>query len=80
MTVDNFARHRLVSDEIDLAFIPYWYLTREEGRRLVREHIRPKRIIAVHIPPSELEEQTRAIRAHFPDVVIFAKPLQKEDF
>lgn len=68
----NFSIHNLPGEKFDYAFIPYWYLTDKEGQRIVREHIRPKHIIAMHIPPAELVQQTREIQAAFPHAVVFS--------
>lgn len=59
MSRKNFARHRLFEEDIDVAFVPYWYLLSEEGRDLVREEVAPHRIIATHVPPAELEDVAR---------------------
>jgi L-ascorbate metabolism protein UlaG (beta-lactamase superfamily) len=72
VSIENFALHNLPEEKIDYAFIPYWYLTYEEGRALIREHIRPRHIIAMHIPPAELTKQTREIQAAFPDAIVFS--------
>lgn len=72
MSAENFAPHNLPGDEIDYAFIPYWYLTDKEGKRLVLKHIRPKHIIAMHIPSAELAQQTKEIQAAFPNAMVFS--------
>ena len=80
MTQENFARHRLPEEGIDIAFLPYWYLLSEDGRSFVREQIAPKQIVAVHVPPAEVEEATRKIREHLPDVVVFARSGDTQTF
>ena len=72
VSAENFAPHNLPGDEIDYAFIPYWYLTDKEGQRIVRQHIQPKHIIAMHIPPVELAQQTKEIQAAFPNAIVFS--------
>ncbi|MDP9161047.1 MAG: hypothetical protein M3O09_12580, partial [Acidobacteriota bacterium] len=64
-------------------FLPFWFLMTPEGQALVREYIRPKHIIAVHIPSastSELEKAFRDIKALFPDSTIFSVLMQKKKF
>ena len=68
---ENFAVHKLAKDRIDYAFIPYWFLTDAEGRRIVSEIIRPRHVIAMHIPPAEMEVEKEKIRAAFPGAIIF---------
>jgi len=77
---ENFSRHGLPAENIDLALLPYWYLLSEEGRTFVREQIAPRRIIAVHVPPADLEEVAGRIRPHIPDVVIFVRSGETKTF
>ncbi len=74
MRPENFAPHGLPTDQIDVALVPYWYLTSEEGRGIVREHIRARHIVAMHIEPEEWEEIATEIRAEFPEAILFARP------
>jgi L-ascorbate metabolism protein UlaG (beta-lactamase superfamily) len=82
-TEENLRSFNLQQEGIDVAFLPFWYLMTPEGQALVREHIRPKHIIAVHIPrasASELEKPSRDIRAAFPNSTIFSTLMQKKQF
>ena len=80
MIVENFSRHRLPEDKIDFAFVPYWFLDDPAGQRIVREHIRPKHLIAMHIPPAELGEVSKKIRVAFPSVIVFTRQLETHAF
>jgi L-ascorbate metabolism protein UlaG (beta-lactamase superfamily) len=82
-TEENFGSFNLQQEGIDVAFLPFWYLLTHEGQALVREYIRPKHIIAVHIPhasASELQKTSRDIKAAFPDCTIFSTLMQKKQF
>ena len=78
--VENFEKFNLNEEGIDIAFIPIWFLLGNEGQTIVREHIKPKQIIAVHISPSEAEKVTGQIRQVFPDAVAFTTLLEKKQF
>ena len=78
--IENFQDLNLDEEGIDIAFIPYWFLVDEEGRTVVREHIKPKQIIAVHISPSEAEQVSAQIKKDFPSAVAFTTLLQKVSF
>lgn len=80
MTAQNFAPHRLPEEDLDLAFLPYWYLTSEKGREIVRTYIRPKQVVAMHIEPADLNEITEEIRAEFPTAIVFSQPLETKTF
>ena len=78
--IENFQDLNLDEEGIDIAFIPYWFLVDEEGRKVVREHIKPKQIIAVHISPSEADQVSAQIKKDFPSAVAFTTLLQKVSF
>ena len=78
--IENFQDLNLDEEGIDIAFIPYWFLVDDEGRTVVREHIKPKQIIAVHISPSEAEQVSAQIKKDFPSAVAFTTLLQKVSF
>jgi len=80
MTVENFAAFHLAKERIDVAFIPYWFLISEEGRKLVREQFNAKNIIAVHIPPDEAQKVIDQLRKDLPDAVAFTRILEERFF
>ena len=67
-------------EKIDVAFIPFWYLTDKKGSELIRRYVRARIVVAMHIPPDELEQRTAEIRAFFPDAVIFSRSLETQTF
>ena len=84
-TEENLRSFNLQQEGIDVAFLPFWYLMTPEGQALVREHIRPKHIIAVYVPHASVSELHKAtgdirIRAAFPDCTIFSTLMQKKQF
>ena len=80
MTAENFSAFNLSQENIDIAFIPYWFLLSENGRKLVKEQFNPKKIIAVHIPPDEAEQISAQFNKTNPDVVLFTKILEEMSF
>ena len=78
--VDNFEKFNLDGEGIDIAFIPFWFLIGTEGQTIVREHIKPKQIIAVHISPDESEEVTSQIKQAFPSALAFTTMLEKRQY
>jgi L-ascorbate metabolism protein UlaG (beta-lactamase superfamily) len=58
---DNFAvLHRLPA--VDVAFLPFWYVSDPSNRTMVADVIRPRRIVAMHIPPEDVEKVGAALR------------------
>jgi L-ascorbate metabolism protein UlaG (beta-lactamase superfamily) len=78
--VENFEKFDLDQEGIDIAFIPFWYLISSEGQTIIKEHIKPKQIIAVHISPSESEKTIAQIKQLFPGAVAFTTMLQKVNY
>lgn len=76
----EFKRFGWRKEKIDVAFIPFWYLTDKKGSEVIRRYVRPRLVVAMHIPPVELEQRTAEIRATFPDAVIFTQPLETRTF
>lgn len=58
---DNFALLRSLP-AVDLACLPFWFVTDVTNRLMVGEAIRPRRIVAMHIPPRDAAEVTSTLR------------------
>ena len=80
MTDENFAAFNLPAEKIDVAFVPGWYLQSEEGRRIVRERIAPKTVIAVHISPRTAETDAARIKELHPGADAFIRLLESRPF
>ncbi len=59
---DNFAVLKALP-AVDLAFLPFWYVSDVDNRRMVAEAIRPRRIVAMHVPPADARSVDEALRA-----------------
>ncbi len=88
VTVEELISQALDRDSIDVAFIPYWHLLDESGKRLVDMAIRPRRIVAIHVPAASaapsyftpvetLEALVTQLESDFPGIVVFREPLQQ---
>lgn len=79
-SIENFEKLNLDEEGIDIAFLPDWFLLYSEGQTVVREHIKPKQIIAVHVSPSNGEKVAAQVRQNFPGAVAFTTMLEKKQF
>lgn len=77
---ENFQDLKMNEEGIDIAFIPVWFLIDTQGQRIVRELIKPKRIIAVHISPRDRDDTVEQIKKVFPDAVAFTTMLEKKSY
>lgn len=75
--VENFEKFNLDEEQIDVAFLPLWFLTESQGQTLVRDHIKPKHIIAVHVSPDESERTITRVKQAFPGAITFKTMLEK---
>ena len=78
--IENFEKFNLDEEQIDIVFIPYWFLLGPEGQTVVRDHIKPKQIIAVHISPGESERTITQMKQLFPGAVAFTTMLEKKTY
>jgi L-ascorbate metabolism protein UlaG (beta-lactamase superfamily) len=79
-SVENFEKFNLDEEGIDIALLPDWFLLYGEGQTIVREHIKPKQIIAVHVSPSEGENVATKLKQAFPNAIAFTTMLEKKQF
>lgn len=70
----------LAAEKIDIAFIPYWFLLNEPGRKLVRETIAAKHNIAVHISPQNAEADAANVKKLYSGVDAFTKMLEERSY
>lgn len=78
--IDPAILEKLELDEegIDVAFLPVWFLTGSEGAAVVREHINPRHIVAVHMPASGAASAVRDVKRQFPDAHAFTVLLERK--
>jgi hypothetical protein len=57
-----------------------WFLTSDDGAAIVRQHIRPKHIIAVHMPADGAEAAAGRVKERFPEAAAFTVLLEKRFF
>jgi hypothetical protein len=70
----------LAEERIDVAFIPYWFLTDIGGEKIIRDIIRPRHIIAMHLHPDRFENLSSQIKNRFPGIVIFENSMDRSVF
>ncbi|MFC1725029.1 MBL fold metallo-hydrolase [candidate division KSB1 bacterium] len=65
---------------IDILFENDYFRKDRERQKIIRDHIKPKHRIAMHIKPEFLEDYSKEIKKKFPDEIIFKKPMEKRVF
>ena len=72
----NFAPLRLDTARIDVALIPSWVVTSDEGRRVIERWIRPRQVVAFHVGENDGDRTARDVRSAMPNAVTFVRSLE----
>lgn len=81
----NFAEFGWLADEeVDLAFVPYWLIRSKQGVTLVKDVIRPKHVVAMHIPFKDARQWAtgvkRAERDLGTDITVFTRRMETHKY
>lgn len=75
-----FAPYDLAKRNIDVAFVPYWFFSSEEGVRIIDEQFHANYLIVCHIPLDEQADIVARLHKDNPHVLVFDKPGDKKVF
>lgn len=73
MDFRRFQEVDLKQYEIDLALVPYWYLSDQQGKRIVNETIAAKKVVGIHFPKAPSKMAISEIADQFPEAHVFQK-------
>ncbi len=76
----DFARAGVENMNIDIALIPFWFFQPGPGGGVVDRHMDAPHKIALHIPPSELDEVRTLLRSEYPRVILLENVLDQAQF
>jgi L-ascorbate metabolism protein UlaG (beta-lactamase superfamily) len=74
-TAANFDPHRLAQRSIDVAIVPFWYLTNPSSSAV--RSIGAKTWIATHVPPSDSASVRRKVVDAMPGAIVLTTPGQR---
>ena len=77
-TLENFSAFDWEKESIDIAFVPYWMLSNEDN--VITKLVKPKHIMALHIPPSQAREEAKKLEDVLPHVIVVTKKLHRIRF
>lgn len=80
MNLDRFKQLKLNTENIDIAFVPFWYMTGLYGVEIINKYINAKKIVAVHVPHTVSDDTIKKMKSFVPGVVIFKDPGQTTSF
>lgn len=80
MDPKRFQELKLKYENIDVAFVPFWYMTGFYGAEIISKYIAPKKVVAVHFPKNGSKQSLAKIKQFVPDAMIFQNPGQTVTF
>ena len=66
-------RAKLTTLSIDIAILPYWMLLDKNSKEKVDQLIRPKKLIATHIPPKLGQREHALLHQNHNNIIVFDK-------
>jgi L-ascorbate metabolism protein UlaG (beta-lactamase superfamily) len=72
----DYARIRLDTARIDVALLPSWMVTSEEGRRVIDRWIRPRHVVAIHAGSGWFDRTAREVQEARPGTRTFTHERQ----
>ncbi|MBU7036335.1 MAG: MBL fold metallo-hydrolase [Theionarchaea archaeon] len=77
VTFEEIQAYELFNDEIDIAFVPYFFMVfGGEEERILRESIKANRIIPIHIQPNSGRYTLENIDEEYPEACVFYGKMQ----
>ena len=63
--------------QIDVALLPAWFLSEQDGRTVIDEVIKPRHLAFVHVSPGDEAKLRRLAKQHYPGARVLSKPLEE---
>ncbi|SMD37065.1 L-ascorbate metabolism protein UlaG, beta-lactamase superfamily [Reichenbachiella faecimaris] len=80
MDPSHFSQLQMSKPPIDVALIPYWYLAYSPGIDIIKNQIKPNKLIAIHYPKVGDPKSLQKIRENFPNAVVFMEEGESVEF
>ena len=80
LNVDYFKSAHLEKENVNVMFVDSRFRSKPVWQNIIKQYIKPKNIIAMHIQPVSFDCVSKEIKEKNPDVIIFEKPMQSRVF
>jgi L-ascorbate metabolism protein UlaG (beta-lactamase superfamily) len=88
---EDFKGYEVLNDRLDFAFLPYWYFLDADYKKAVRDYIKPRYIVLMHIPDPNINDEYmsklggwenwfKQVKSEFPNAIIFGKQMEERSF
>lgn len=85
---EEFGKYGLASEELDLVFLPYWYLAYPQWDGHIEPTFGDAGLVAMHLPPPDdprgylgdaggFEGVVRTIRSKYPSAIVIRAPMER---
>lgn len=71
MDLERYNALNLSSEEFDIAFVPFWYMTGLYGTEMIKKFIHAKKIVAVRLPENTNQKTIDKIGTYAPSAILF---------
>jgi L-ascorbate metabolism protein UlaG (beta-lactamase superfamily) len=77
---DYIPKYGLEKETIDIAFLDPFFIQSEAGQKFLRDHIRPKKIILMHMRPNETDRYADELGRRYDNILVFHESMEKKIF
>lgn len=75
MSLARFEAIDLAQYNVDVALVPYWYMSSDAGIDILNNHIKAKNLIGIHYPKAPSQNALTEIKSNYPEAKVFQKTL-----
>ncbi len=73
MDISRFESLKLAQYNIDIALVPYWYMTSDDGKIILDNELKAKQLIGIHYPKAPSRSALGEIEKQYPKAIVFRK-------
>lgn len=80
MNPERFKEVNLSQYNVDVALVPYWYMSSEAGIDILNNHIKAKQLVGIHYPKAPSAAALEEIKKNYPKATVFQKTLTEVQY
>lgn len=80
MDIERYSALNLSQYKLDVVLVPYWYMSSDDGREILDNHIKAKSLIGIHYPKAPSPAALEAISTNYPSARVFQKTLTEVQY
>lgn len=78
--LERFKQLNLKQYNIDVALVPYWYMSDEVGQKIINEEIKAEQLVGIHFPKAPSSMVLKTIEVNYPEATVFKTPGERVGF